>query len=63
MGFNFNRFANPADIFMRILSINYPMQEEDNLKLDLLIKSYDSELRSNVNHELEKIKIRDFDLS
>ncbi len=42
MGFDFNRFANPADVFMRILSVNYPKQEEDNLKLDLLKKTYDS---------------------
>lgn len=41
MGFEFGVFANPADIFMKILSINYPKNDKDEEKLDLLITNYD----------------------
>ncbi len=41
MGFEFGVFANPADIFMKILSINYPKSGKDEEKLDLLITNYD----------------------
>jgi len=30
IGFKFAKFSNPADIFMRVLSINYPKSEIDN---------------------------------
>ena len=41
MGFKFATFANPADVFMKILSINYPKQDKDLEKLDLLVTNYD----------------------
>jgi hypothetical protein len=29
LNFEFRKLANPADVFMRILSVNYPKQAED----------------------------------
>jgi hypothetical protein len=40
-GFEFTKFSNPADIFMKVLSINYPKQLIDIEKLDKLIQNYD----------------------
>lgn len=41
LGFNFSKFSNPADIFMKVLSVNYPKEKEDTQKLELLISSYE----------------------
>jgi|Laugresu1bdmlbsd_1035121.scaffolds.fasta_scaffold201250_1 hypothetical protein len=35
-----SKFANPADIFMKILSLNYPKTEEDVQKLELFNSCY-----------------------
>jgi hypothetical protein len=34
------RFANPADFFMKILTINYPKQVDDEKKIDFLLSNY-----------------------
>ena len=62
IGFKFEKFANPADIFMKILSVNYPKRDVDVQKLDLLVNNYNSEKRALVNLEMNKIKIPEFDL-
>jgi len=33
-GPDFPKFANPADVALRVLSINYPKRTVDNLKID-----------------------------
>lgn len=43
MGYTVRQYDNPADVFMRVLSINYPKQESDNVKLETLVKKYRSE--------------------
>ena len=40
MGFECGKFANPADFFMRILSINYPKKQADEEKLSLFKHQY-----------------------
>lgn len=42
LGFSFGKFSNPADIFMRVLSVNYPKKEEDEKKVQMLVQSYKS---------------------
>lgn len=37
IGFQFGKFSNPADIFMKVLSVNYPKRSEDEQKLELLV--------------------------
>jgi hypothetical protein len=34
------RFANPADIFMKLLAINYPKTKVDTEKIDYLKRCY-----------------------
>lgn len=45
------RFANPADFFMKILSINYPIAEEDQNKIAFFKKSYDEHIIPKLNSE------------
>jgi hypothetical protein len=40
MGFKAGRFANPADSFMKLLAINYPKEQEDEDKLEMLVSTY-----------------------
>jgi hypothetical protein len=40
MGFVSSKFSNPADVFMKVLSINYPKKDEDNQKIEMLVSSY-----------------------
>ncbi len=40
IGYALGKFANPADSFMKVLSVNYPKQKADDEKLDLLVRSY-----------------------
>ncbi len=42
---NYPRFANPADISLKLLSINYPKTPDDENYIDKLVKLYDSELK------------------
>ena len=39
--FNCPKFANPADFSMRILSVNYPMSDDDTKKVEYLKEKYD----------------------
>jgi hypothetical protein len=55
-------FSNPADIFMRVLSINYPKMQEDTKKLELLNISYQENQRGRVDAEILRSRIPDFDL-
>lgn len=62
LGFKFGRFANPADIFMRVLTINYPKKDEDISKIDNLVSSYKSKLEPEVEREIASNKIPDYHL-
>jgi hypothetical protein len=33
-------FSNPADVFMKILAVNYPKSEEDENKISYLKRCY-----------------------
>ena len=41
--FEFPRFCNPADIAMKILSINYPKKQEDEAYVQRLVDNYKKE--------------------
>lgn len=41
--FEFPRFCNPADIAMKILSINYPKKKEDEEYVQSLVANYNKE--------------------
>ena len=63
IGFQFSKFSNPADIFMKVLSVNYPKQSEDEEKLELLVNSYNKSIRGAVLIEMSKNKIQSPDRS
>lgn len=62
LDFKFSKFSSPADIFMKVLSVNYPKQKEDSEKLDRIILSYEKKFKDRIINEIEKSKIPDFDL-
>ena len=61
IGFEFGKYANPADIFMKVLSINYPKREEDIKKLELLTVNYNTTKSAIVNIEIKTIKLPETD--
>jgi hypothetical protein len=48
---------------MKILSLNYPMQEEDNKKLDLLTSNYKQNQFKQVENEMIEFVVPPLDLS
>ena len=51
------RFCNPADFFMKILSINYPKQQADEEKLEYLNRNYHAILSKSVRAENKIIRL------
>ena len=47
---------------MKILSINYPKQIEDEKKIEKLVSNYESKIRSKVDLEVQKYHIADNNL-
>jgi hypothetical protein len=62
IGFEFGKYANPADIFMKVLSINYPKRDVDINKLELLTVNYNATKSAIVNIEIKTIKMPESDL-
>jgi len=42
IGFKFPAFSNPADKFMKILSVRYPPTEKDERKTKFFVDKYDA---------------------
>jgi len=40
LGYKMSKFGNPADFFMRILSVNYPKSQEDEEKVNRMLTAY-----------------------
>lgn len=55
--FQVPRFANPADFFMKVLSIKYPKQADDDKKLEHLTNSYRFQLEKKISTEDSLIKL------
>lgn len=51
IGFNCPVHSNPADYFMRVLSVNYPKTEEDESVIKVLVTGYDQYLKAGVISE------------
>jgi ABC-type multidrug transport system ATPase subunit len=51
------KFANPADFFMRLLSVRYPKSQEDLDKLDHMTRHYHALLEKSVKAEGRLIKL------
>lgn len=50
-------YANPADFFMKILSITYPIKEADIKKVQFLKENYDQQLLPQILSEQNTVKI------
>ncbi len=48
LAFDVPKLCNPADYFMKVLSINYPKRDEDEAKLTLLNNAYRSSVENQV---------------
>ena len=40
MGCPLEKFKNPADSFMKLLSVKYPKTQEDELRIEALVSHY-----------------------
>ena len=57
LNFDVPRLCNPADYFMKVLSINYPKKEEDEKKLTLLNNAYRATVENQVRTANNLIKL------
>jgi len=57
IGFECPIFSNPADYFMKVFAVNYPMNEQDSKKIALLKDKYDQRISPSVKEECEDIKL------
>lgn len=51
------KFANPADFFMKLLSIHYPKKQEDLDKLEYMTRHYHALLEKSVKAEGRLIRL------
>eukprot|EP00347_Sterkiella_histriomuscorum_P020475 403337662 len=63
LGIQCPKFANPADFFMRILTINYPKTEKDEEKIQFLNEKYNQILQHNLESESQQLQLKQVDFS
>jgi len=63
MKYEVPRFANPADFFMKVLSVRYPKPKEDEEKIEQLTNYYRVSMERKVTAENNLIKLAAPDLS
>ena len=59
-GYDVATFANPADIFMRIISVNYPKTEKDIKNIEKMIKDYKKKCEPSVLKHMMEISMAEF---
>eukprot|EP00347_Sterkiella_histriomuscorum_P021229 403334750 len=55
------KFANPADFFMRVLTVNYPKTPSDEKKVSYLKLQYDQNIRSQSVKEAQLLQLPQLD--
>jgi hypothetical protein len=63
MGYKVRQYDNPTDVFMRILSINYPKQQEDEDKITKLVTKYEKEQLQSVVDDDTNFPMPELDMS
>lgn len=51
------KFTNPADFFMKVLSVRYPKSPEDEAHVDFLTRNYRTLIEGSVRAESKLIKL------
>ena len=49
--------SNPADFYMKVLTVNYPKQAEDENKIKFLMDNYNQRLASNAETDHKAIQL------
>lgn len=62
LGYKVRQFDNPADVFMRCLSINYPKTEEDENKINKLVSIYEKDHKPNMLRDDEAFDMPKLDM-
>lgn len=57
MGYKASAFSNPADVFMKVLSLNYPKQKEDEIKIENLVSNYNKQQFELVLREMNEFTV------
>ena len=57
-----NRYLNPCDYFMKVLTIDYPKSQVDEAKIDRYARVYRKDLQPKVMAEIKEYKIPDITL-
>eukprot|EP00347_Sterkiella_histriomuscorum_P009468 403341097 len=57
------KFANPADYFMRVLTVNYPKDTNDEKKVKFLVSSYQSKILPLISKESSMLTLAELDKS
>ncbi|CDW80485.1 abc transporter family protein [Stylonychia lemnae] len=57
------KYANPADYYMRVLTVNYPKEQNDIKKVNYLTSSYDQKLNPIVKKEQKMLQLAAVDPS
>ncbi len=57
LGFNLPTYSNPADTYMRILALSYPLTEKDIKKVEFLHQSYKDQIEESVEFENSLVKL------
>ena len=63
MGMKINKYQNPADFFMKILTISYPKTDEDQIKLDKLNNNYAQIQAPEVTKSIIELQMPELDES
>lgn len=44
IGFNLPKYSNPADYYMKILTVGYPMTDKEQRKVKFLVDNYEEKI-------------------
>jgi hypothetical protein len=56
LGYKCSKLANPADVFMRVLAVNYPINDEEKAKLALFDNEYAKTLAPQVRKDMAQFE-------
>ena len=61
IGFRLTKNANPTDIFMQILSVDYPVTKKGQAKLNKLRDAYNKKFATSIMDQIKDEKVPELD--